>query len=87
MTEPISTIEVLGAGCPNCKALFERTKTAAAELGLQTDVGYSTDIEKIAAMNVLRTPIIAINGVPVLSGSVPDLPTIKELLTNYLSRA
>jgi small redox-active disulfide protein 2 len=79
---PIITIEVLGSGCAKCKKLHELTKTAATELGLQTEVIYTTDIEKIIAMGVMSSPILAVNGKPVVVGSVPDLRTIKGFLSD-----
>ncbi len=85
--ESILSIEVLGAGCPNCTALFERTKAAAAALGIEAEVRYSTDIGRIAELNVLRTPVIIVNGVPLVAGSLPDLNEIKALLTNVRSAA
>ncbi|MDD5055369.1 MAG: thioredoxin family protein [Candidatus Peribacteraceae bacterium] len=81
MTGPITEIEVLGAGCAKCKKLHELTTLAAKELGLQTEVIYTTDIEKIVAMGVMSSPVLAVNGRPVLVGSVPDLQKIKGLLS------
>lgn len=77
------SIEVLGSGCAKCKKLHELTKSAAKELGLSTEVLYTTDIEKIVAMGVMASPVIAVNGKPVLVGSVPDIQTIKKLLSEY----
>lgn len=76
-------IEVLGSGCPTCKKLYELTKAAAAELGVQTKVVYSTDIEKIVMMGVMSSPVLAVNGEPVLVGSVPDVQTIKKILSEH----
>ncbi|OIO55468.1 hypothetical protein AUJ46_01455 [Candidatus Peregrinibacteria bacterium CG1_02_54_53] len=77
------TIEVLGSGCAKCKKLHELTKAAAAELGLQTEIVYSTDIEKIITMGAISSPVLALNGKPVLVGSVPDIQTIKKLLAAH----
>ncbi len=76
-------IEVLGSGCAKCKKLHELTKAAALELGLQTDIVYSTDIEKIVTMGVMSSPVLAVNGKPVLVGSVPDISAIKKLLAEH----
>lgn len=81
------TIEVLGSGCAKCKKLHELTKSAVAELGLQTDVSYSTEIEKIIAMGVMSSPVLAVNGKPVLVGSVPDVQEIKKLLAEHTEQS
>ena len=54
-------IQVLGSGCPTCKKLFELTKQAVGELGLETDVEYITDIQEIVKMGVMSTPVLAID--------------------------
>jgi hypothetical protein len=38
MKEAHMNIRVLGSGCPNCKALEERTTEAATSLGLDGDI-------------------------------------------------
>jgi small redox-active disulfide protein 2 len=79
------TILVLGSGCPNCKKLFEQTKQAVSELKLDTEVEYSNDIEKIMALGAMSSPVLAINNKVALSGQVPGVERIKEILTNYNS--
>jgi len=73
-------IQVLGSGCPTCKKLFELTKQAVAELKLKIEVEYITDIQKIVEMGVMSSPVLAVNGKPVLAGSLPDIEKIKKLI-------
>ncbi len=73
-------IQVLGSGCPTCKRLFELTKQAVAQLNLPEDVEYITDVSKIVEMGVMTSPVLAIDGKPVLVGSVPDIEKIKKLI-------
>jgi len=73
-------IQVLGSGCPTCKKLYELTKQAAAEVGLETKVEYITDISKIIEMGVMSSPVLAIDGKPVLLGFLPDIEKIKSIL-------
>jgi small redox-active disulfide protein 2 len=75
-------IQVLGSGCPNCKKLFEQTKQAVSELKLEADVEYSNDIEKIMALGAMSSPVLAIDNKVALSGQVPGVERIKEILTN-----
>ena len=73
-------IQVLGSGCPTCKKLFELTKQAVSELGLKTEVGYITDIQEIVKMGVMSSPVLAIDGKPVIVGILPDIKKIKETI-------
>jgi len=77
-------IQVLGSGCPTCKKLFEQTLQAVDELGLKTEVEYITDVQKIVEMGVMSSPVLAINGKPVISGFFPDVEKIKEEIKKYI---
>lgn len=78
-------IQVLGSGCPNCHRLFELTKKAVEELGLSSEVEYITDISKIIELGVVSSPILVIDGKPVLTGTVPGVEKIKSILKENLS--
>ena len=71
-------IKVIGPGCANRKRLLEVTKQAVKEAGLETEIEYVTDIQKMVEMGIMQTPALAINGKVVLSGFVPDVKTIKN---------
>jgi len=73
-------IAVLGSGCATCKALYELTKKAVLQLGLKDEVEYITDISKIIEMGVMQSPVLAINGKPVMVGFTPDIEKIKEII-------
>lgn len=73
-------IQVLGSGCQNCKKLYELTCQAVNELGLKDEVEYITDISKIVEMGLMQSPVLSINGKPVMVGFVPDLEKIKKLI-------
>ncbi len=73
-------IQVLGSGCPSCKKLYELTQQAVEELNLNEEVEYITDVSKIVEMGVMSSPVLAVNGKPLITGSVPDLEKIKSLL-------
>jgi len=74
-------IQVLGSGCPNCKNLFELTKTAVGQLGIEAEVEYSTDVAKIIEMGLMQSPVLAIDGKPVMTG-LGNLEKIKEIISN-----
>jgi len=75
-------IQVIGSGCPTCKKLFEITKQAVKELNLSEDVEYSTDISKIIEMGLMSSPVLAVNGKPVMVGFSPDIEKIKAAITS-----
>jgi len=76
-------IQVLGSGCPTCKKLFELTKKAVDDLGLKTEVEYTTDIQKIIEMGLMQSPVLAIDDKPVMVGFVPDIEKIKEIILRH----
>jgi small redox-active disulfide protein 2 len=78
-------IAVLGSGCATCKALYDLTKKAVFELGLKDEVEYITDISKIIEMGVMQSPVLAINGKPVMVGFIPDVEKIKEIIKKNLT--
>lgn len=73
-------IQVLGSGCPTCMSLYELTQKAVTELGLSNEVEYSTDISKIIEMGVMSSPVLAVDGKPVMVGSTTNIEKIKNLL-------
>ena len=77
-------IQVLGSGCPTCKKLFELTQQAVKELDLKTEVEYVTDVQKIVEMGVMSSPVLAIDGKPVIYGFLPKLEKIKETISESL---
>ncbi|KKR56108.1 MAG: Redox-active disulfide protein 2 [Candidatus Curtissbacteria bacterium GW2011_GWA1_40_47] len=74
------TIQVLGSGCPTCKKLHQLTQQAVKELGLKDDVEYITDVAKLIEMGVMQSPVLAVDGKPVLVGFVPSIEKIKETI-------
>jgi len=74
-------IKILGTGCSRCKTLEQTTRKAVEELSLDATVEKVEDIQKIIEYGILRTPGMVINGKVVLSGRLPSLSEVKELLT------
>lgn len=73
-------IQVLGSGCASCRKLHELTQQAVKELSLDEKVEYVTDVSKIVEMGVMSSPVLAINGKPVMVGFVPNIGKIKEVI-------
>ena len=78
----IKSIQVLGSGCPTCKQLFEATKKVAQELNVDTEIEYITDVSKMIEMGVMTSPVLVVNGKPVLSGRGKSEADIKKVLQN-----
>lgn len=77
-------IKVLGTGCARCKSLEKITRKAVDELNLDASVEKVEDIQTIMEYAVMRTPALVINEKVVLSGQVPKVSALKELLTHNL---
>jgi len=73
-------IKILGTGCPKCKTLEKVTREAVAETGISATIDKIEDIVKIMEYRVLHTPGLVINGKVVLSGQVPTVNQVKEIL-------
>ena len=76
-------IKILGTGCANCKTLEKLTINALAEMDVSANVEKVEDITKIMAYGVMRTPALVINEKVVLSGRVPSLTELKEIIQKY----
>lgn len=77
-------IKVVGSGCKNCKMLLKATQEAVSELGADARVIYVTDVAAIAATGVLRTPGLLINDVIKVTGRVPSVKEIKQLIADAM---
>lgn len=77
-------IKVLGTGCAKCKSLEKITLQGVDELNLNASVEKVEDIQKIMEYGIMRTPGLVINGKVVLSGKLPKINEIKEILTQNL---
>lgn len=73
-------IKILGTGCTKCKTLEKVTREAVAETGIDASIDKVEDIVKIMEYRVMRTPGLVINGKVVLSGQVPTVNKVKEIL-------
>jgi small redox-active disulfide protein 2 len=78
-------IKILGTGCARCKALEKITRDAVADMGLSVEIEKVEDIVKIMNYGVMSTPALVINEKIALSGRVPSLTEIKEVLTKNQS--
>jgi small redox-active disulfide protein 2 len=81
------TIKVLGPGCMNCKTLEKRTQEAVANLKIPAMVEKVQDIMQIASYGILRTPGLVIDEEVVVSGRVPTVDEIQEMILAHSTKA
>ena len=74
-------IKVLGPGCTNCKNLERVTRQAIAELGLDATIEKVTDYPTIVGYGVMSTPALVVDEQVLLSGRVPSVGQLRDLLT------
>ena len=73
-------IKVLGVGCARCKALEKVVINSLAELNIAANISKVTDINEMMAYRILYTPALVINEKVVVSGRVPKVAEIKEII-------
>lgn len=77
---------VLGGGCAKCNELEAAVRAALAELGWQEEVGHVTDFVQIAALGVMTTPALLVDGKVLSSGRVLNKEEAKALLEQALGQ-
>ena len=78
--EGICCIKVLGAGCKSCHEQYENAKTAVKTMGLDIEVEYITDMEKVMEYGVMSMPAIVVNEKVVSMGKVLKATDVEKLL-------
>ena len=78
--EGICCIKVLGAGCKSCHEQYENAKKAVESLGLNVEVEYITDMEKVISYGVMSMPALLVNDKIVSVGKVLKPKEIEKLL-------
>ena len=76
----ICCVKVLGAGCRACHEQYENAKTAVKALGLDVEVEYITDMEKVMGYGVMSMPAIVVNEKVVSMGKVLKAADMEKLL-------
>ena len=76
----ICCIKVLGAGCKACHEQYENAKAAVKAMGLDVEVEYITDMEKVMGYGVMSMPAIVVNEKVVSMGKVLKAADVEKLL-------
>lgn len=80
----ICCIKVLGAGCKSCHEMYENTKQAVNSIGLNIEVEYITDMQKIMEYGVMSMPALVINEKVVSQGKVLKEADIAKFLNKQI---
>ena len=73
-------IKVLGPGCTNCQTLERVTREAVDALGVDATIEKVEDYPTIVGYGVMSTPALVIDEKLVLSGRVPKVAEVRDLL-------
>jgi small redox-active disulfide protein 2 len=74
-------IQILGTGCPKCKALTQNAETAAKEMGIECQIEKVTEINEIMKFGVMMTPALVVDGQVKVVGKVLSPEQIKVMLS------
>jgi small redox-active disulfide protein 2 len=74
-------IQILGTGCPKCKALTQNAETAAKEMGIEYQIEKVTGINEIMKFGVMMTPALVVDGQVKVVGKVLSSEQIKAMLS------
>lgn len=84
--EGICCIKVLGAGCRSCHEQYENVKKAVTEMGLDIEVEYITDMEKVMTYGVMSMPAIVVNENVASMGRVLKTADVVKLLRKFIKQ-
>jgi len=73
-------IQVVGPGCPRCQTTEKNVLNACAELDLAAEIEHVRNVPEFAKLGVMMTPAVLVDGKIVVSGKVPTVAELKELL-------
>ena len=76
----ICCIKVLGAGCKSCHEQYENAEAAVKAMGLNLEVEYITDMEKVMGYGAMSMPAIVVNEKVVSMGKVLKAADVERLL-------
>lgn len=73
-------IQILGTGCPKCKALAANAEAAVKALGIEAQIEKVEKIQDIMKFGVMITPALVVDGQVKSAGRVLSQTEIEALL-------
>ena len=55
------SVKVLGVGCASCHEQYEQAKAAVKSMGLDVEVEYITDLQKVVGYGAMSMPALVVN--------------------------
>ena len=77
-------IQILGAGCDKCDALYANTVQAVRNLGIDAGIEKVEDLMQIVMFGVLEAPALAVDGQVLVRSRVPGVKELEDLLRRQL---
>ena len=78
----IRDIKILGSGCKNCHTLYENAVKAVKAVGIDVEVEYITDLQKVMEYGIMSFPALVINDEVVSAGKVLKELEVEKLIAN-----
>ena len=78
--DAMHTIEILGPGCARCRLTFQVVRHVVEQEKLPFNVVKVESLERMAALGVVTTPSVAVDGEVRLSGRVPRSEEVRQWL-------
>jgi small redox-active disulfide protein 2 len=73
-------IEIFGTGCMKCKRMHDNVAEAVKKAGVQAEIVKVEELNEIVSRSVLMTPSMFIDGEEIVTGRVPTVNEIIEIL-------
>ncbi len=73
-------IKVLGPGCDKCRKLYTETEKALESSGVDANLSKVEKIDEIVNFGVMITPALVIDGEVLVSGKVPPVHEIADMI-------
>ncbi len=75
----MTTIKILGTGCPKCQQTTAIVEAVVKEIGLDVKVEKVEDIMEIMQYDVMSTPAVVVDEVVKIKGKVPTRAEVTAL--------
>lgn len=73
-------IKVIGTGCEKCARLYQNVQQAVTELGVDAEIRKVEDLVEMVQLGVMSAPSLMIDGKLAVSGRVPSVKALTEII-------
>ena len=79
-------VKIAGPGCKNCEELASRVRAALERQSIEATLVKVTDYKEIAALGILMTPGLVVDGKVLSQGKLPTEATLESWLLRAAGR-